>query len=224
MRTRHLLAGAATALLAVLVLAGPASAQEGEGEEPELTHDAEECLEILEDGGDVDDCQEAPSPILPPANELFWGAVSFAALLGLLWKFAWPGIKAGMEDRTERIRKSLGDADQAKTEATSVLEDYQRQLADAKAESGRIIEEARQSADALREERKTALDAEMAELRQRAAADIEAAKSQVMADLRGEVAALAIGAAETVVQRSLDQDTNVALIENYINQVGAQSQ
>ena len=42
-----------------------------------------------------------------------------------------------------------------------------------------------------------------------------------MADVRAEVASLALGAAERVVERSLDRDTQLQLIENYINQVGA---
>ena len=46
---------------------------------------------------------------------------------------------------------------------------------------------------------------------------------QAVADLRGEVTALAIGAAEQVVGRNLDQETNAALVEAYINQVGANS-
>jgi hypothetical protein len=40
-------------------------------------------------------------------------------------------------------------------------------------------------------------------------------------DLRGEVAQLAIGAAEIVVEKSLDRETQVQLIENYITQVGS---
>ena len=58
-------------------------------------------------------------------------------------------------------------------------------------------------------------------MRQKAAADIESAKAQAMADLRGEVATLAIGAAEQVVERNLDRETNMALIESFIDQVGA---
>jgi F0F1-type ATP synthase membrane subunit b/b' len=42
-----------------------------------------------------------------------------------------------------------------------------------------------------------------------------------MADLRGEVTSLAIGAAEQVVGRNLDEATNAALVEAYIDQVGA---
>ncbi len=53
----------------------------------------------------------------------------------------------------------------------------------------------------------------------RAAADIEAAKAQAIADLRGEVATLAIGAAEVVVERNLDRDTQAQLVEQYIASV-----
>jgi F-type H+-transporting ATPase subunit b len=58
-------------------------------------------------------------------------------------------------------------------------------------------------------------------MRRRAAADVEASKHQALADLRAEVATLALGAAERVVEHSLDRETQVQLIENYINSVGA---
>ena len=51
--------------------------------------------------------------------------------------------------------------------------------------------------------------------------DIEAAKAHALTDLRGEVAQLAIGAAEVVVQRNLDAATQTQLVEDYINQVAA---
>jgi F-type H+-transporting ATPase subunit b len=127
-----------------------------------------------------------------------------------------------MDDRTERIRAELQAADAAKSDAQAVLDQYRAQLNDAKAEAGRIIEEARQAADAIKRDQEVRLQSELAELRQRAIADIESAKAQAMSDLRGEVAQLAIGAAETVVQRSLDSATQTQLVEDYINQVAAQ--
>ena len=64
-------------------------------------------------------------------------------------------------------------------------------------------------------------EADIAEMRQKAAADIESAKAQAMADLRGEVATIAIGAAERVVEHNLDPETNKALVESFIDQVGS---
>ena len=221
MRIRRVLAGAGIALAALLVLAAPVAAQEGEGEDEELTHEAEECIHVLEDGGDPEDCHEAPSPILPEANEIIWGAISFAVLFALLYKLAWPGLKSGMEARTQRIRADIDAAEHAKSDAEQILGEYRSQLADARSEAARVIEEARQQADALRHDLQSRAETEIAELRQRAAADVEAAKSQAIADLRDEVARIAIGAAEAVIQRSLDRDTQLRLIEDYINQVAA---
>ena len=236
-RTRAMLA---SSLLAVglIAFAPPAMAQDEE--HPELTeeeidhvkeeaeaavhqndgaHDAEECVGILIGGGDVDECQESPSPILPAADELVWGAISFFILFGLMWKFALPAIKDGMNARTERIRADLAAAEGAKSEAETVLEGYKAELSGAKAEAGRIIEEARQAADALKKDAEVRLQNELTDIRARATADIESAKVQAIADLKGEVAQLAIGAAEVVVGHSLDQATQVQLIETYINQV-----
>lgn len=230
MRIRALLSGLAVVLL---VLVGPASlagAQETGGNEggeldtgadADISHATEECIHILEDGGEPDDCQEAPSPILPATDELIWGIISFLALLFLLWKFAFPPLRKAMTDRTERIRASVDAAEQARAEAQTVLDEYRTQLDNARSEAGRIIEEARQTADAMRRDLQTRAEAEIAELRRRASADVEAAKSQAIADLRAEVSQIAIGAAEVVVQRNLDRETNTALVESFIRQVGA---
>lgn len=172
---------------------------------------------------EAEDCVEAPSPILPATNELIWGGITFAITLFLLWKFAYPAIKKGMEGRTERIRNDLEQAEATRVEADEVLARYQGDLASSRTEASRIIEDARATADAMKADRLRQLDDEIAELRQRAQHDIEAAKQQAVADLKNEVAALAIGAAEVVVERSLDHDTQVRLVEQYITQVGSGS-
>jgi F-type H+-transporting ATPase subunit b len=217
MRLRLLLTGVAVAALAVLGGAGAAGAQEEE--EPELTEESEHCIEILEEGGEVDDCQEAPSIILPATNEIIWGSISFAAVVFLLYKFAWPGLKKGLEDRSERIRDDLEEAERARTEAETVLEDYKTQVGNARQEASRIIDEARQTADALRRELQTKAEADITELRQRAAADVEAAKAQAVQDVKAEVGKIAMGATEMLVKRNLDRDTQTQLVDDYINQV-----
>jgi len=220
-RTRTLLASLLlTVVVGLVALAPPASAQEPEGE-PELSEDTVECIEQAEEADDPEACQESPNLILPATDELVWGSLSFAVLLFLLYKFAYPQVKQGMDARTERIRAELQAANTAKSDAQGVLDEYRAQLNDAKAEAGRIIEEARQAADAIKRDQEVRLQSELAELRQRAVADIDAAKANAMSDLRGEVALLAVGAAETVVQRNLDPATQTQLVEDYINQVAA---
>jgi F-type H+-transporting ATPase subunit b len=180
-----------------------------------------ECIDKLQHGGAIDDCQKAPSPILPATNELIWGGIAFVILFFLLAKFAYPTIKKGMDDRAEKIRTSIDEAEHARTDAQRILDEYQRQLADARSESARIIEEARQAADRLRQDLKRQAETEVQELRGRAQEDIQAQVQRAMADLQGRVGELAIELAEKVVERSLDRETNMQLIESYINQVGS---
>jgi F-type H+-transporting ATPase subunit b len=214
-RIGRLLAAIAIVGFVVLGTTGVASAAESKADL------REECIKKLEKGKDVDDCQKAPSPILPATNELIWGGISFVALLVLLSKFAFPALKKGMDDRTERIRKDLDEADGAKTEADRIREDYSRQLADAKAEAGRIIEEARQAADGVRRDLTARAEAEAQELRQRNAEQLEAERARLMGEIRAQVSTLAIELAEKVVEANLDQATNTRLIESYIQQVGS---
>ncbi|MEA3020061.1 MAG: F-type H+-transporting ATPase subunit b [Actinomycetota bacterium] len=217
---RKLIAGIGVAGFVVLGSAGAVSAQTTDTAKF-ANKASEECAKLLTEGKTPDDCQKAPSPILPATNELIWGGISFVVLLVLMGKFAFPMLKTSMEDRTERIRKDLDEAETAKTEATGIREEYARQLADAKTESARIIEEARQAADTVRRDLTQRAEAEAAELRHRNAEQLDAERARIMSELHGQVASLAIELAEKVVEANLDRDTNNRLIESYITSVGS---
>jgi F-type H+-transporting ATPase subunit b len=212
MRTRRLIAAAAIAVGIVVVPAQVASAKPA-------SKAAEECITKLDNGGAIDDCQKAPSIILPATNELVWGVLSFLIVFGALAKFAYPAMKKGLEDRSNRIRSSLDDAERAKNEAQGILDEYQRQLADARSEANRIIEEARQTADQLRRDLVARAEQEASDLRQRTQDDITAAQQRAMADLRTQVRDLTIELAEKVVQKELDRDTNRQLVDSFISQL-----
>lgn len=221
MRARS--AVAALALGGVFAFAGGAPADAQEAQPAEISEASHHCIELLEAGKKIDACQESPNIIRPETNEIIYGGLAFLIVLVGLRFFAYPAVKKGMDDRTERIRGDLDQADRAKSEASGVLQDYQRQLADAKNESNRIIEEARQTADQLRVDLMARAEADVAELRERSRQDIEAAKDRAMADVRSQVAALAIGAAEAVVGRNLDPEANRAIVDRFIEQVGSQA-
>ena len=224
MRTRVVISGGAVVGLSLLATAAPAGAEEAEeGGHGFKDHAAEECAHLLEAGESVDRCQASPNPILPATNELVFGSLAFLALLAIMWKFGLPAVMNGMAARTQRIRDNLDEAERTKADAQRILEDYQRQLADAKNESARIIEEARQTAEQMRRDLMVRAEAEVQELRQRTQDDVRLAQERAMADLRAQVAELAVGAAEVVVQKNLDPETNRALVERFIEQVGSRN-
>jgi F-type H+-transporting ATPase subunit b len=201
--------------------AGAQTVPQTETTEKELSHEAEECIKLLEEGKEPKACQEAPSPILPATNELVWGTISFAILFALLAKLAFPAIRKSMDARAERIRQSLDEAEQTKAEAQSILAEYQAKLADAKNESARIIEEARQAADRLRQDLRRQAEGEVAAVKQRAQEEIDAAVARATADLRVGVRELTLELAEKVVERNLDRETNLALVDGFIDELEA---
>lgn len=182
-----------------------------------------EQVEEIEAGEAVRTCEEAPNPILPATNEIIWAVISFAVLFALLAKFAFPAIRKGLEGREEAVRSDLEAAEQAKAEAEETLNTYRQQLADARNEAARIIDEARQAADGMRREMQETAATEAAAARQRAEAEIEQTVSRARSDLQRQVADFAVQLAERIVERNLDRDAQMALVDEYIAEVGGMS-
>jgi F-type H+-transporting ATPase subunit b len=165
--------------------------------------------------------QQAPNPIIPSTTELAWGTLSFLILVVLMWRFAFPSVQKAMQARTEKIRNNIDEAERVRQEASQILEEYQRQLADARGEANRIIEEARQAADQLRQDMVRRADEEVAELRRRSMEDLRAAQERAMSQLRLQVRDLSIELAEKVVGANLDRTRNMALVDQLIAELEA---
>ena len=224
MRTRICaLIAAAGIAAAVLFVAAPAFAADIQPAKPLKTEAARHCFEILAKGGDVtaDDCQKAPNPLLPGGNEIIWGLAAFVVLFGAMLKFGVPAVKNMEQAREDRIRNDLEGAEKARSEAEAEKAQYQAQIADAKNEAGRIIEEARQSAEQVRRDLIARAEGEAAEIRERAQADITTQQERAMAELRTDVTKLSIDLAERIVEHNLDRDTQLRLVDSFIDQVGS---
>ncbi len=182
-------------------------------------HDSEHASEFEELEKKMEKCLEAPSPIIPELDEIIWGGAAFVLLFAfMVWK-GFPAVRRAMDARSEKIAADLDAAETARTDAAMIKADHEAALAGAKAEANQIIENARSNADSLKTELQARANAEIAEMRSRAAADIDSARNQAIDDLRGEVAEIAVGAAERVIRGNLDRRTQQALIDSYIDEV-----
>ena len=216
------------AALGLIVLASPAGAS-GESvggcmaEIIELAdHDGHLDEDLLHDESfqkELEKCFDAPKMIFPELNEIIWGGAAFLILFVVMVKKGFPAVKGAMDARAERIQTDLDAAERAKSDARAIQADYEARLADAKGEAARLFEEARTTADQLKVDLTSRAEADVVEMRERATADIEASRQQAIADLRAEVAGIALGAAERVVQSSLDEDVQRRLIDQYIDEV-----
>jgi F-type H+-transporting ATPase subunit b len=165
--------------------------------------------------------KEGIALLFPAWQEIVIGAVAFAVLFGLLAKFAFPAIKKGLDDRANTIASDLKRAEEAKLEAEDVLAEYRKQLADARSESAKIIEEGRRTADEMRKELLAKAEADAEQIREDGKRDIEAAKSQVSAELRGQVAAMSVDLAGRVIAKNLDTAGQQQTIDDFLAEVEA---
>jgi F-type H+-transporting ATPase subunit b len=204
--------------LAVMLAPAPAFAADNGTEPKFIDKAAQECYDLLAEGKKVDDCQKAPSPLLPEKNEIIWGSLAFLVLLVAMWKWGVPAVKNMERAREERIRNDLEAAERAHSEADAEKTQYERQIADSRNEAGRIIEEARQSAEVVRADLIARAEQEAVEIRERAQGDIANQRAQALAQLRDEVAQLSIDLASRIVERNLDNETNRQLVESFLEQ------
>lgn len=162
-----------------------------------------------------------PAPFRVNPGLLIWAWVVFIPLLILLSKTAFPLIVKSVAEREERLKKLSAEAQDARDQATALLEEHRAMLASATGEASAIIAEARQAAERERAMGIEKTRVEQDEMLTRARREIEAEKLRAVADVRREAVDIAIAAASKVVGQRLDAATDRQLVEDYIASIGA---
>jgi F-type H+-transporting ATPase subunit b len=162
-----------------------------------------------------------PADLYPHWEELLVGAVAFAILFFFMWKWVLPRVNTLLEERRHKIQGDLERAEQTRGEADQLLADYRAQLANAREEANRIIEEARKSADQLRKDLQGKAEQEAQATVARAQEEIRAERDRVLQELSTQVGQIALELAGRVVGRSLDESTHRQLVDEYIELVGS---
>ncbi len=124
-----------------------------------------------------------------------------------------------MESRKKKIAQGLEDARVAANARQDAQKDADKILADAQAEASKIVLDATERAASAAKEIRAAAEAETAKAHEAALADADAERNRVLSDLRGQVAALAIAAAQRLVGEALDEQRQHALIDEFFSGV-----
>jgi F-type H+-transporting ATPase subunit b len=156
------------------------------------------------------------SLVLPHPEELIAGIIAFSIVFFFVWKWALPSVNRSLEQRQVAITGQIEQAEKARTEAESLLADYKGQLAEARAEGNKIIEEARQSAEQVRADIVARAEAESDQIRARARDEAAGEKARALAEARSQVGDISVDLAGKIVGESLDQDAHKALIDRYL--------
>jgi F-type H+-transporting ATPase subunit b len=187
--------------------------------EPSEVHVTTGAAEPTVEAGTGHEAVEAQpdNPILPVGPEIVWGAATFLLLWALMKFVLLKPIVRTMEERSARIQEDLSNAEQLKAEAATAVTRYEASLASARAEASTIIDAARAEAEEERRRVLAGAEAEATELRAAAGAEVVAAKAEALASMRSSVAAIAVQAAELVVQKRLDEGAQRAIVDEYLN-------
>lgn len=152
---------------------------------------------------------------------LFWvivSAINFLLFFVIIWTFAFKPVSKMLSDRKERIEQGLRDAEQARNDRANAETERVTALTEARREANDILGRAQKVAQETRDADIAATRLELDRLRVRATADIEAEKQRAIADLRAEVADLALEAAGRVVGESMTGERQRRLVEEFLNE------
>ena len=155
--------------------------------------------------------------------EPYWvlvAIVQFGLLFYLLQRFLWGPVTKALDARAQRIREGLDNAEAAKRERTQMQAEVERLLSEARREAAAIAERTTQAAEAAAAEIRTQAKAEGDRLRERAKTDAEQLHQQALAQLRSEVASMAVLAASRILGKEVDAKTHQALIERSLDEAG----
>jgi len=150
---------------------------------------------------------------------IFWvivATLNFVVFLALLWRFGFDPIANILAQRKARIEQGLADAEQSRKDRDAAQAERAQVIAQARHDAGELITRAQQAAEELREADIAAAKAELDRMRQQAAADIAAERDRALADLRAQVADLALAAAGKVVGETMTEARQRRLVEEFL--------
>ncbi|WP_125609929.1 F0F1 ATP synthase subunit B [Specibacter cremeus] len=165
------------------------------------------------------------SPLAVNWAEILVVGVGFVILMIIVVKFVVPMFEKTYAERTEAIEGGIARAEKAQAEASAALDEYKKQLTDARAEANRIREEARNEGAQILADLKDKAAAESARITEQAQAAIAAERQAAVVSLRSEVGSLATTLAGRIVGESLDDDARAArVVDRFLADLEQQSE
>jgi len=145
--------------------------------------------------------------------------IAFAIVFLTLNAWVYQPMLDMMESRKQKIAQGLEDARVASEARANAEKEAAKVLAEAQAEAGKVVREATERAASAGKDVKAAAEADAAKAREAAMVEAELERNRILGDLRGQVAALAIAAANKLVGETLDEKKQRALIDEFFSGV-----
>ena len=145
--------------------------------------------------------------------------VNFVLLVLVLYGVAWKPISRMLDKRRETIAKGLEDARVAAEARANAEKEAEAILAKAQQQANELVQQATTRAEKLERDLLAEAEKEAQGQRHAALAEVEQEKLMILGELRSQVPALAIAAAQKVIGETLDERRQHALIAEFFSGV-----
>ncbi|MBI4438026.1 F0F1 ATP synthase subunit B [Candidatus Uhrbacteria bacterium] len=145
--------------------------------------------------------------------------INFTVVLLVLWKWAYKPIVKILEQRQEKIEKSVKQAAEVEARVGEIASQQRALIAEAKSEAAKILDETRAQAD---ERKKVLLEKAKEEVKAVVAqgkAQLEAQKGLMIREAKEEIAQIAVAAARKIIEESVDEKKAQKLAEAVVEEM-----
>jgi F-type H+-transporting ATPase subunit b len=150
---------------------------------------------------------------------MVWTIIAFVVSLVVLKRFAFGPIQKMIDDRRDRIRQSIDEADNAREEARRLLEEHRALIGQARNDAEEILAEARKVGDSQRERVREETEVDRQRRLEETRRQVEAETRRALEQIRAEVADLTLIAATKVTGKALTEADHKRLIEDAISEL-----
>ena len=144
--------------------------------------------------------------------------INFGIFLILLSLILYKPVTRMLDQRAERIREALSEAERAREESARSGEEVQQALAEARERAQQIIQQATETSRRQAEELLAQARQDAEAVAERSREELRREAAEIIERGRREVIDLSIIAAERIINRSLDHDAHRALVEEVLRE------
>jgi len=153
-------------------------------------------------------------------QQILTQALGFLILLFILKKIAWKPLLSLLDERREKISSEFRNIERTKSDISRLEQDYKARLADIDAQARQRIQEAISEGQRISVELQEKAREESKNILNKAKENIELEVAKARVELRNQVAALAIKAAEKVIKVELTEERHKRLVTDFIDEAG----
>jgi F-type H+-transporting ATPase subunit b len=150
---------------------------------------------------------------------MVWTVIAFGITFFVLRRFAFGPIQRLIDQRRDRIREALDEADKARTEARELRELTAQERQQAKADRESLLDESRRQAQTLFQQAREKADDDLRERLAKNQEELEAENRRIQEQIRRDVVELTLMAAEKVTGKTLEADDQRRLIDETIDEL-----